>query len=184
MSTLTINKTDNISVCGDVIFLEIDGVLPNWKNYCIKFSVSTPGIKTLVFRLCEGADHPSLCTSAIASKHKPTEDADERIKFEEEEGKVKFEEEVTMVTDVKDIKEEPEDIKSEDLLARLRMMGTATPCIHLPQITVNPDPATRDILLEQRCPWRHIVRPFDASEIPMRLAKQELRKHQMFDWDF
>lgn len=75
MSSLTINKTDSISVCGDVIFLEIDGVLPNWKNYCIKLNIETPGVKvslffpiyyvvlivlhlfqTLVFRLCDGAD--------------------------------------------------------------------------------------------------------------------------------
>ncbi|KAG1847740.1 hypothetical protein C8R48DRAFT_677476 [Suillus tomentosus] len=40
-----INKTDTISVCGDTVFLEIDGVLPAWSYYCFKLLVEALGTK-------------------------------------------------------------------------------------------------------------------------------------------
>ncbi|KAG1823589.1 uncharacterized protein BJ212DRAFT_1476457 [Suillus subaureus] len=177
MSSLTINKTDSISVCGNIIFLEIDGVLPNWKNYCIKLNIETPGVKTLVFHLCNGAD-PNPSTSDLETKHESmAEEGDVGIKVEKVEGKIKFEE------DVPAIKEE-DALSDLDQLEMSCALGTATPCIHLSQITRNPDPATRQILLDQFRPWRHIVRPFSASDIPRRLAQIERCKTKMFNFDF
>lgn len=49
-SPTVINKTNTISVHGDVIFFEVDGVLPNWKTYT--FKVSFDGLGTKVCLLC------------------------------------------------------------------------------------------------------------------------------------
>lgn len=54
----------------------------------------------------------------------------------------------------------------------------ATPCIHLSRRVGNPDAATRDILRRQKRPWQHIVRPFEASDIPRRLAEREAAREK------
>lgn len=119
----------------------------------------------------------------------------------EENDAIKFEEEDTVVTDVEDIsdvkvKDEDEDAGSLDgvltrcvlhslihmspyLFALLRSYYhrcPVSPCVYLGQRTGNPDPTTRDILRAQKRPWRHIVRPFEASEIPHRVAKLEAER--------
>jgi hypothetical protein len=40
-----INKTNTISVCGDTVFLEINGVLPAWSYYCFELPVEASGTK-------------------------------------------------------------------------------------------------------------------------------------------
>ncbi|KAG2123738.1 hypothetical protein DEU56DRAFT_759950 [Suillus clintonianus] len=142
-------------ICGDMIFLKIDNVLPTWSHYCFKLNVDTPGTKTIV-----------LCV------HQPQEPDS---KPTETELKQEFKEEDTMVADVEDIsdvkvKDEDEDAESLDgVLTRCPV----SPCMHLGQHTRNPDPATWDILRAQKCPWRHIVRLFEASKIPHRVVELE-----------
>ncbi|KAG1768972.1 hypothetical protein EDD22DRAFT_998078 [Suillus occidentalis] len=160
-----VDKTHTASVCGDVLFFEIDGILPNWNNYCVKVSFDTPGIKTIVIRLREGADPQLKPSIAIQTTNEPKEKDAEPIDA------VKFEEgDDTMIAEVEDLK-----VKLEDNTL-LGPRCTAMPCIHLPQVGGNPNPATKAILRAQFRPWRHIVRPFNPSEIPERVAKIQKRK--------
>jgi len=70
-----------------------------------------------------------------------------------------------------------------DTFSRSYHKCLATPCTHLSCHVGNPDPATQDILCAQKCPWKHIVRPFEASEIPQRVAEHEAarEKHRKFE---
>jgi hypothetical protein len=49
-SPMVIDKTDTVSVRGDVIFFEVDGVLPNWKTYTFKVSFDGLGTKVRLLR--------------------------------------------------------------------------------------------------------------------------------------
>ncbi|KAG2076099.1 hypothetical protein BDR04DRAFT_1149819 [Suillus decipiens] len=85
-----INKTDTISICGDTVFLEINGVLPVWSYYCFKLLVKAPGTKdlqTIVFHVreapkptCEPDSHPP---NIIKMEEELVKNSD-GIKFEEE----------------------------------------------------------------------------------------------------
>ncbi|KAG0701437.1 hypothetical protein DFH29DRAFT_875855 [Suillus ampliporus] len=150
-------------VCGDTVFLEIDNVLPTWSHYCFKLAVDTPGTKTIVFHVRQPQEPDSKPMETELKQEVKENDA------------IKFKEEDTVVADVEDIsdvkvKDKDEDAESLDgVLTRCPV----SPCVHLAQRTGNPDPATRDILRAQKCPWRHIVRPFEASKIPHRVAELE-----------
>ncbi|KAG2743071.1 hypothetical protein P692DRAFT_20747419 [Suillus brevipes Sb2] len=154
MNSIIINKTDNISVCGDTVFLKIDNVLPTWSHYCFKLAVDTPGTKTIVFRV-----------------HQPQEPDSKLMETElkqevEENDTIKFKEEDTVVANVEDIsnvkvKDEDKDAGSLDgvltrciihslihmspyLFALVRSnyhRCPVSPCVHLGQCTGNPDPA-------------------------------------------
>ncbi|KAG1894301.1 uncharacterized protein F5891DRAFT_1195436 [Suillus fuscotomentosus] len=173
-----VDKTHTADVCGDVVFLEIDGVLPNWNHYCVKVSFDTPGTKTIVFRLREGADprpKPSM-THAVQTESEPKE------KEEEHNDAVKFEEEDTMIAEAEDLKSKQEDNNLLDQSARSWTRCTAMPCRHLPQIGGNPDPLTRAILRPQSRPWRHIIRLFNPSEIPQKVADIQERKRKFEEY--
>ncbi|KAG1799694.1 uncharacterized protein HD556DRAFT_1534311 [Suillus plorans] len=110
-----VDKTHTADVCGDVVFLEIDGVLPNWNHYCVKVSFDTPGTKTIVFRLREGADpqpKPSM-THAVQTESELKE------KEAECNDAVKFEEDDTMIAEGEDLKIKQEDNNLLDLSARV-----------------------------------------------------------------
>ncbi|KAG1722368.1 hypothetical protein EDD22DRAFT_854180 [Suillus occidentalis] len=172
MNSMIINKTDTISVCGDTVFLEIDNVLPTWSHYCFKLAVDTPGTKTIVFRVRQPQEPDSKPTETELKQEVKENDA---IKFEEEDTVVA---DVGDISDVKVVKDEDEDVGSLDgvLTRSYYHRCPVSPCVYLGQRTRNPDPATRDILCAQKRPWRHIVRPFEASEIPHRVAKLEAER--------
>ncbi|KAF9218349.1 hypothetical protein BS17DRAFT_828069 [Gyrodon lividus] len=48
MASMMINKTDTIKVLGNVIFLEVDGITPDWHTYQFDLDLTTPGKKTIV----------------------------------------------------------------------------------------------------------------------------------------
>ncbi|KAG1778116.1 hypothetical protein EV702DRAFT_1044807 [Suillus placidus] len=101
-SPIVIDTTNTVSVCGDIVFFEVDGVLPNWKTYSFKVSFHGPGTKynfqTILFRLREGADPDSEVTICVETS--------ETVKAEttEEDTSVKFEEEATVICDSEDVK--------------------------------------------------------------------------------
>ncbi|KAG2065757.1 hypothetical protein BDR04DRAFT_1121639 [Suillus decipiens] len=110
-----VDKTHTASVCGDVVFLEIDGVLPNWNNYCIKVLFDTPRTKTIVFHLHEGANPQpkTSMTHAVQSESEPEQ------KETECNDAVKFEEDNTMIAEGEDIKIKQEDNNLLDLSVRV-----------------------------------------------------------------
>ncbi|KAG1898622.1 uncharacterized protein F5891DRAFT_981770 [Suillus fuscotomentosus] len=153
-----VDKTHTVDVCGDVVFLEFDGVLPNWNHYCIKVSFDTPRTKTIVFRLHEGADpqlKPSM-THAVQTESEPKE------KEAECNDAVKFEEDDTMIAegDSEDLKIKQEDNNLLYLSARFFWA----------------------ILRPQSRPWRHIIRLFDPSEILQKVADIQERKHKFEEY--
>ncbi|KAG2358593.1 hypothetical protein BDR07DRAFT_1379300 [Suillus spraguei] len=175
----SINNKTNTIICGDTVFLEIDSVLPTWNYYCFELPVDTPGTKLL-----GSSEHRFPCVRGTR--------AHSIIKTEEEVVKnhdgIKFEEEDTVIE--KDESEDSSDkqIEMEEgeeldgVLTGLYHKCLATPCVHLSCRVGNPVPATQDILRTQKCPWKHIVRPFEASEIPQRVAKHEATREKR--WKF
>ncbi|KAG2128776.1 hypothetical protein BD769DRAFT_1387357 [Suillus cothurnatus] len=77
-SPTLIDKTDTVTVCGDVVFFEVNGVLPNWKTYTFKASFDGPGTKTILVCLLEMSETM-------------------KVEKAEEDMSVKFEEEDTMI---------------------------------------------------------------------------------------
>ncbi|KAG2126042.1 hypothetical protein DEU56DRAFT_759009 [Suillus clintonianus] len=107
--------------------------------------------KTILFCLQEGAD-PEVTMCVKTSETVKAEET-------EEDTIVKLKEEDMVVCDSEDVK--------------LELDGITLPCIHLPQISGNPDPTTSAIMLTEMKPWCHIVRPFSLSQIPEQVAKCE-----------
>ncbi|KAG1847254.1 hypothetical protein C8R48DRAFT_677599 [Suillus tomentosus] len=177
-SPTVVDKTDTVTVCGDVVFFEVDGVLPNWKTYTFKASFDGPGTKTILFRLRGGVD-PEVTTNLEISETTKVEKA-------EEDTSVKFEEEDTVIGGCEDVEIKQEDVELDGTSACIDgiIQCTALPCIHLPQITGNPDPNTRDIMLSEMRPWRHIVRPFSPSEIPERVEDMKQGRRRPIQWVF
>ncbi|KAG0693974.1 hypothetical protein DFH29DRAFT_1006744 [Suillus ampliporus] len=149
-SPIVIDKTNTVSVCGDVVFFEVDGVLLNWKTYTFKVSFDGPGTKG---EDPEGADpEVTMCV-----------ETSETVKAEEteEDTSVKFEEEDTVVCDSENVKLELDGISA--------CINEIMQCTALP----NLDPTTSAIMLAEMKPWCHIVRPFSPSQIPEQVAKLE-----------
>ncbi|KAG2144308.1 hypothetical protein DEU56DRAFT_754359 [Suillus clintonianus] len=83
-------------VCGDIVFFEVDGVLPNWKTYTFKVLFDGPGTKTILIHLREGADpEVTMCV-----------ETSEMVKAEETE-------EDTVVCDSEDVKLELDGIRKK-----------------------------------------------------------------------
>ncbi|KAG2354699.1 hypothetical protein BDR07DRAFT_1494225 [Suillus spraguei] len=170
----SINNKTNTIICGDTVFLEIDSVLPTWNYYCFEL----PDLQNIVFHVREAPE--------------PTREPDSHppsiIKTEEEVVKnhdgIKFEEEDTVIE--KDESEDSSDKQIEmeegeeldEVLTGLYHKCLATPCVHLSCRVGNPVPATQDILRTQKRPWKHIVRPFEASKIPQRVTKHEAAREK------
>lgn len=125
--------------------------------------------------------------SAVQTTNEPKEKEAEPIdavKFEEgddtmiaeEDLKVKLEDNASLGLSARYVFDYRHDIHFKLDSSRLWTRCTAMPCVHLPQVGGNPNPTTKAILRAQFCPWRHIVRPFDPSEIPERVAKIQKRK--------
>ncbi|KAG1882444.1 hypothetical protein F4604DRAFT_1678433 [Suillus subluteus] len=75
--------TDTISVCGDTVFLEIDGVLPAWSHYCFKLPVEAPGTKLGSSDHCFSCVRGTKAHFIIKTEEELVENSD-GIKFEEE----------------------------------------------------------------------------------------------------
>ncbi|KAF8833300.1 hypothetical protein BDN67DRAFT_986118 [Paxillus ammoniavirescens] len=82
---IPIDKSNAITVLEDTIFLEVDGIVPNWNTYSFSVQVVTPGTKTVVFRLadaCSPAEainrlretsSPNSNLEGTEVKHEPTD---------------------------------------------------------------------------------------------------------------
>ncbi|KAG1754664.1 hypothetical protein EDB19DRAFT_1823927 [Suillus lakei] len=153
----------------DVVIVDINDVSPSWNTYCFNLNVNTPGPKKIVLRFKAPEPVPGLVPDTkepvpvpepvpdakdpeIPLPHAPkTEDSfqdmeESRIRL----GLLKVEvEEVRLKEGVK--------IKSED---------DNLDCV--PQQTQNPNPDPED----RFAPWRYIVCPFDAENIPFEADKR------------
>ncbi|KIK90872.1 hypothetical protein PAXRUDRAFT_14097 [Paxillus rubicundulus Ve08.2h10] len=47
-TVVAIDKSDAIKMLKDVLFLEIDGIVPNWNMYSFSVQIDTPGVKVIV----------------------------------------------------------------------------------------------------------------------------------------
>ncbi|KIJ59684.1 hypothetical protein HYDPIDRAFT_118173 [Hydnomerulius pinastri MD-312] len=135
----------------DVIFLEVDGILPNWKTYGFKLIIDTPGVKTVVFRFKDGAD--------IKKEKKETKTEDMQIlhDLEEVDGvKIKVEEEEVKLT-------WDDYEKKLDTPPPSPKPITVYPSTRLSQRTGNPRASDPGKLSDK--PWRYIIRSASTSDL-------------------
>ncbi|KAG1762694.1 hypothetical protein EDD22DRAFT_846860 [Suillus occidentalis] len=150
----------------DVVIVDINNVSPSWDTYCFNLNVNTPGPKKIVLRFKALQPVSGLVLDTKARQPVPvqgakdpdtpllrapkTEDSFQDTELRMPLGLPKVEvEEVRLEEGVK-IKSEDDDVN----------------CV--PQRTDNPNPNPED----RFAPWRYIVRPFDAEDIPVEADKR------------
>ncbi|KIJ58221.1 hypothetical protein HYDPIDRAFT_171356 [Hydnomerulius pinastri MD-312] len=140
-----INKSNTVNMLEDVIFLEVDGILPNWKTYGFKLIIDTPGAKTIVFRFKDGADIKK-----------------EEIEIEAEDMKVLISPEEVNGVKIK-VEEEEVKLKWDDFEKKL---DTPPPSPQLSKRTGNPRASDPGKLTAK--PWRYILRSASTSDLHAR----------------
>ncbi|KIJ14125.1 hypothetical protein PAXINDRAFT_13038 [Paxillus involutus ATCC 200175] len=67
---IPIDKLNAITMLDDTIFLEVDGVVPNWNTYSFSIQVVTPGTKQIILPI--GTGSPDSNFEGTEVKHEPT----------------------------------------------------------------------------------------------------------------
>ncbi|OAX32417.1 hypothetical protein K503DRAFT_805244 [Rhizopogon vinicolor AM-OR11-026] len=155
MST-SANKSYAVSMLEDVILLDIDGVVSGWDSYTFNLDIASPGTKRIVLRIRDIAalaqnnanNHTTSTVQASDPANTKTEDV--KVETSEQKCNIKVEEDnVSLLSDSIDC--------------------VVSPCHTLTKRCNNPDPNPMD----PYAPWRHVVRPFDASKLPTEVAKRK-----------
>ncbi|KIK80345.1 hypothetical protein PAXRUDRAFT_158922 [Paxillus rubicundulus Ve08.2h10] len=126
---IPIHKSNAITMLEDTIFLEVDGVIPNWNTYSFSIRVVTLGTNTVVFRLADA------CSPAEAINRLRETSPDRNLEGTE----VKHEPTgVTALT----VKEEdlPETIEGETVLTVKEEDLPDTVATHTQDLTANISP--------------------------------------------
>ncbi|KIJ06807.1 hypothetical protein PAXINDRAFT_19992 [Paxillus involutus ATCC 200175] len=126
---IPIDKSNAITMLEDIIFLEVDGIVPNWNTYSFSVQVVTPGTKTVVFRLADA------CSPAEATKRLRETSPDSNL----EETEVKHEPTGSTALTVKE-EDLPETIEGETALTIKEEDLTDTVAVHTQDLTANISP--------------------------------------------
>ncbi|KAG1735428.1 hypothetical protein EDB19DRAFT_1910692 [Suillus lakei] len=171
----------SVSMLEDVVIVDINDVSPSWNTYCFNLNVNTPGPKKIVLRFKAPEPVPGLVpdTKEPVPVPEPVPDAkDPEIPLphtpktedsfqDTEESRIHL---GLLKVEVEEVRlEEGVKIKSEDDdLDCVPQTCCVSPCHTLTRQTQNPNPDPED----RFAPWRYVVRPFDAENIPFEADKR------------
>ncbi|KAG2741225.1 hypothetical protein P692DRAFT_20880271 [Suillus brevipes Sb2] len=151
---------DSVKMLEDVIFLDIDNVVPSWDTYCFALDIRSPGRKRVVLRfkdaqilkLKNGKDEEDNSPLAEEGTVAEASEDDEELMVET------WEEESAVQTS--------ED-EEEELVVPVPI-PLASPCDLLTRRLENPNPDPGN----PTAPWRYYVRPIDETRLSARAEKR------------
>ncbi|KAG1789646.1 uncharacterized protein HD556DRAFT_1305802 [Suillus plorans] len=147
MSSPTIISSSNVTMLGDVVVVEIDGLDASWATYVLSLDMESPGRKRVVFRFKDLRRNEGS---------KPDEDMMPVVKSEEENIKTEPEEDLTIKVE-------------EDLPELLPAIAcTVSPCRLLSLRCNNPANPNRTDK-----PWCYWVRQLTNSDVAAAVARRE-----------
>ncbi|KAG2746944.1 hypothetical protein P692DRAFT_20954447 [Suillus brevipes Sb2] len=166
----------SVSMLEDVVIVDINDVSPSWDTYCFNLNVNTPGPKKIVLRFKALQPVSGLVPDTKARQPVPVQGAKDPdtplLRAPKTEDSFQDTEELRMPlglpkVEVEEVRlEEGVKIKSED--DDVNCVPHVSPCHTLTRRTDNPNPNPED----RFAPWRYIVRPFDAEDIPVEADKR------------
>ncbi|KAG1787636.1 hypothetical protein EV424DRAFT_1551028 [Suillus variegatus] len=190
---------DSVNMLEDVIFLDIDNIVPSWDTYCFALDIHSPGRKRVVLRfkdaqilqLKNGKDEednsPEEGTVAEASDDNVelvVEASDDNVELvvealeDKEESVVETSEdkdELVVETWEEESAVQTSEDEEEELVVPVPI-PLASPCDLLTRRFENPNPDPDN----PTAPWRYYVRPIDETHLSAkaekRYAEEELQE--------
>ncbi|KAG1724249.1 hypothetical protein EDB19DRAFT_1915615 [Suillus lakei] len=153
---------DTVRILKDIIFLDIDNVVPSWDTYCFALDVDSPGRKRIVLRFKD----------AQILKLKNGKDKEDNSQVSED----KLEEESVVETS-EDESEEELVVKKEEEEDKCpqAIPLSASPCNLLSRRLENPNPDPDNPTV----PWRYLVRPIGASHLSAKAEKRDADEQEL-----
>ncbi|KAG1806083.1 uncharacterized protein BJ212DRAFT_1486001 [Suillus subaureus] len=152
---------DSVNMLEDVIFLDIDNVVPSWDTYCFALDIHSPGHKRIV-----------LCfrdAQILKLKNgKDEEDNSQVLEDKEEELVVETSEDNSEEELV--VKKEEEEDKCPQAIPL-----SASPCNLLSRHLKNPNPDPDN----PTAPWHYLVHPIGASHLSAKAEKRDADEQEL-----
>ncbi|KAG2072440.1 hypothetical protein BDR04DRAFT_1117029 [Suillus decipiens] len=157
---------DSVNMLEDVIFLDIDNVVPSWDTYCFALDINSPGRKRIVLRfrdaqilqLKNGRDEEDNSQEGSAVQILEDESAPQTLEDEEEELAVQTSED-----------------EEEELVVPVPTPLSASPCILLTRRLENPNADPEN----PTAPWRYCMRPINESHLSAKTKKRDADEQEL-----
>ncbi|KAG1844006.1 hypothetical protein C8R48DRAFT_780464 [Suillus tomentosus] len=159
---------DSVNMLEDVIFLDIDNIVPSWDTYCFALDIHSLGCKRVVLHF-KDAQILQLKNSKDEEDNSPLAEEGTVAKASEDD------EELVVETWEKESAVQTSEDEEEELVVPVPI-PLASPCDLLIRHLENPNPDPGN----PTAPWRYYVRPIDETHLSAkarkRYAEEELQE--------
>ncbi|KAG2137802.1 hypothetical protein BD769DRAFT_1664038 [Suillus cothurnatus] len=166
---------DSVNMLEDVIFLDIDNVVPSWDTYCFALDINSPGRKRIVLRfrdaqilqLKNGKDEEDNSQEGSVVQTSEDESVVQTLEDESAPQTLEDEEEELAVQTSED--------EEEELVVPVPTPLSTSPCILLTRRLENPNPDPEN----PTAPWRYCMRPIEEYHLSAKTKKRDADEQEL-----